>query len=81
MIFIYYDDGLSNMGCGQSSYVNKQEEFVEKKINQIRSNLPKNKYTDSQIRGKLRQEYSYNLSNSTSKSNQYVLYDDWRKVY
>jgi hypothetical protein len=68
------------MGCGQSHFVENQEVFVEQKFNRAKSGLPQNKYTDNQIRAKLRQEYSYRLSNRKNNSDNYISRDDWKKI-
>ena len=57
-----------------------REVFVEQKFNRVKSGLPQNKYTDNQIRAKLRQEYSYRLSN---RKNNYISVNSYviRQLY
>jgi hypothetical protein len=73
------------MGNNYSStmdHIAKQEKYVNDNITKVRNNCKRQgmeyKYSDSQLKGKLREDY-YRTSN-TSTSNKYVLSDDWEKI-
>lgn len=51
-----------------------QEKYVHDNFESIRQRLSKKDYTDSQIRGKLRQEYHGNTSND------YITQYRWKSV-
>ena len=51
----------NKMGGGSSThndYVNNQEKYVSKEFQNAKRSLPQRGYNDSQIKGKLRQEYA-----------------------
>ena len=56
-------------------HINEQERYVESKINNIRTQLRGQGYSDNQIKGKLRQQY-----NNTGNNNDYIMDYQWRKV-
>ena len=48
------------MGAGSSAtdrYVDNQERYVSKHLSSVKTSLPSGKYSDAQIKGRLRQEY------------------------
>ena len=65
------------MGCSQSfpDRIGEQEMFVSEKLSSVKEQLRGYGYTDSQIKGKLRQEYNGNRG-----SNDYIMNHRWDDV-
>lgn len=65
------------MGNSQSfdDRINDQEMYVKEKLNDVKQQLSSYNYTDSQIKGKLRQEYNKNYG-----SNDYITNHRWENV-
>lgn len=65
------------MGCKESfpDRIDDQEMFVGEKFNNVKQQLRGYGYTDSQIKGKLRQEYNGNIGN-----NDYIMNHRWEDV-
>lgn len=69
------------MGAGESTYVVKQERFVRKNFENVKSQLPKEKYNDFQIKGKLREQYAVNKNGGEyKKKDKWILDNTWKKV-
>jgi hypothetical protein len=56
-------------------HIDEQEKFVDSKMQTVKNQLRGKGYTDTQIRGKLRQQY-----NRYGKNNDYILDYEWSKV-
>jgi hypothetical protein len=65
------------MGAGESVYVQNQERFVNNNINNYKKVLPD--YSNSQIKGKLRQLYA-NSDTCQRNKNSYILDYEWSIV-
>lgn len=65
------------MGCSQSldDRIHSQEMYVNDNLDNVKQQLSGYGYTDSQIKGKLRQEYNGNFG-----TNDYVTNYRWEKV-
>lgn len=65
------------MGCSQSldDRVYDQEMYVSEKLYDVKQQLSSYNYTDSQIKGKLRQEYNGNYG-----GNDYIMNSRWQDV-
>lgn len=63
------------MGAGESVYVQNQERFVNANVEIYKKRLPKH-YSQSQIKGKLRQLYA-NSDTSKDNKNSYILHHVW----
>ena len=46
------------MGGGSSRQIENQEAYVSKHLSTMKAALPKDKYNDTQIKGRLRQEFN-----------------------
>ncbi len=66
------------MGGGESRYVQDQERFVNNNIDNYKKALP-DYYSNSQIKGKLRQLYAKSDSCQRNK-NSYIVDCEWSKV-
>lgn len=71
------------MGSGISSeQIDAQERYVEKKLHGARKHFStncNNKYSDCQIKMKLRQEYNSPPYSSYNNKDDYILNNDWNK--
>ena len=66
------------MGAGESRYVREQERFVRENMDAYKKALP-DRYTYSQIKGKLRQLYA-NTDMSNENKYSYVMDYEWKKA-
>jgi hypothetical protein len=66
------------MGAGESVYVQNQERFVNNNINNYKKVLPSH-YSNSQIKGKLRQLYA-NSDTCQRNKNSYIVDYEWSKI-
>jgi len=79
---IYYFIKINNkMGAGESTYVKNQEKFVRKNFENVKSQLPKDKYNNFQIKNKLREQYAVNKNGGEYRQkDKWILNNKWKQV-
>ena len=66
------------MGSGESKYVQDQERFVRENMDAYKKALP-NRYSNTQVKGKLRQLYA-NTDMSKENKYSYIMDYEWNKA-
>ena len=56
-----------------------QEKYVSRHLEAVKANLPKGKYDDNRIKGRLRQEY-YDRDNVYSQKDSWIMDSAWSKA-